>query len=173
MSDQTKSAAPAASGAAFNFRGKEYFLPRLCDDDRDEFLVWCNAQALAAHWKLQAMVHEGVLTPMQWAEDRSLTDQRIKTGYFHLDEPGGSGFFFARAGMMRLVWICLKRRDPTTPIDVVRDMIAANGEEWVRQQYHAANADPTVPSPRAGASDGTSGNTSAVAAASIAPPSAA
>jgi hypothetical protein len=153
--------APSTNGHPFTFEGREYFLPRVNQDDKKELHAIANAHALTM-MRMAAKYQPDADAAQDALEVRRL----VAIGYFWWDEAGGHGFRNTLGGLVRLVHLGLKRQhrpkkfgEAELSLDIVKGMADVDGGETLWSVFYSANPDldpsgnPTRP-PRSGGQPG-------------------
>lgn len=140
-------AAPA--GAAFDFGGKSYFLPRVNDRVREVAEAHFGAQALARVRRMSA-----AQTPEENARDYDEALQRVMAGKLAWDEPGGIASLYTVAGLTLVCFLCLRDKDPDATLTSVQAIAKPDGGRFLLEQYQKANADPLAVPPNASPAGG-------------------
>lgn len=141
--------APATRGHPFVFDGKEYFLPRVNQNDKTELHAIANAHALT-----MARMAAKYQSPEDAAQDALEFRRLVSIGYYWWDEPGGHGFRNTLGGLTRLVHLGLKRQhrpkkfgETELPLSLVKEMAEVDNGNFLWSVYNEANrdADPADP----------------------------
>lgn len=134
----------ANAGCQFDHAGTSYYLPRLTEGDKDRWHVWCNAYARRQLAKDRAAVEEGWVDYADYALRAKLTQDRLDSGYYHYDEPGGQAFLSVDRAFVALVWVCMARHDPAITLAQVQRLAEQLGPQ-LGKHWAEANANPTQP----------------------------
>lgn len=143
----SESNAPAPSGVRFPFQDVDYILYPVTQGNREEFhaIAIANAMALV---KLAGKYMSDVEAYQELQEARRLA----LSGYFWWDADGGLAYRYTKAGLIRLVSLCLKREQRKDKFDngkveleTIRAMADIDYGRWLQGQYDLAN--PTQPPP--------------------------